>query len=173
MSKMLPIYCLTSDKCQSSQILPTQQNREPAPIPSKIYIHLLVDLGQMAAILDVSYGMQSVKNSDNTTMLSIPENRMISTEKMNIPLLCRKLYKFTIYSLAKVGHLGFYPQRNVISDHTIVSGISKNPIVGDKIRHLLLFCGKLHQFNVWPWPLMAAMLNVLLTMQCPKYFVAT
>ena len=49
---------------------------------------------------------------------------MIDTENMNIPLLCQKLYKFTIEPSATVGHLKFYMQCNVISDHTIWSGIS-------------------------------------------------
>ena len=89
--------------------------------------------------------------SENTTGLGIPENRIMDTENMNIPLvsgLCRKLYKFTIYHSAKVGHFEFYPQCDVISDHNIRSGIFENPIADTKILHLLLFSRKLYQFKV-------------------------
>ena len=43
---MIPIYCRL-DLAQMSVILDfsEHQNREPAPIQSKIYINLLVDLG--------------------------------------------------------------------------------------------------------------------------------
>ena len=35
--------------------------------------------------------------SDNTTMYSIPENPMIDTKNMNLPIVCRKLYEFIAY----------------------------------------------------------------------------
>ena len=53
--------------------------------------------------------------SDNTTISGIPENPMIDTSNMNLPLLCRKWYRFTVWPWAKGGFFGFYPQCNVQS----------------------------------------------------------
>ena len=44
---------------------------------------------------------------DKTTMSGMPGNPMIDTKNINKPQLRRKLYKFTIQPLEKVGHLGF------------------------------------------------------------------
>ena len=89
-----------------------------------------------------TYNAMSKIFSDNTTISGIPENPMIDTSNMNLPLLCRN-----------VGHLRFYQQSmsKVISNPTTRSGIPENPIVDTKIVSLLLFCRKIYQFIVWPW----------------------
>ena len=63
-----------------------------------------------------TYNAMSKIFSDNTTISGIPENPMIDTSNMNLPLLCRKWYWFTVWPWAKGGHLGFYPQCNVQSN---------------------------------------------------------
>ena len=54
------------------------------------------------------------------------------------------------------------------SDHTIMSVISENPIVDTKMMHLENYTNLMFDLGQ-----MAAILDVLPTMQCPKYFLAT
>ena len=65
------------------------QNRKPTSIQSKIDINLLFGLCQMTAILDCLTTMQCLKYL------------------LTKPRLRRKVYKFTIQPVEKVGHLGF------------------------------------------------------------------
>ena len=72
-------------------------------------------------------------------------------EKNQLPVeLIRPIVRLTsktIVHLMIKARMTFHPQCDVILDHTIQSGISENPIVDNKMMHLLLFTGKLYQFN--------------------------
>ena len=86
--------------------------------------------------------------SDKTAMSGTPDNLIIDTENM------------------------IYPKCNFISDYTIRAGISENPIVDTKsctcsysvesYIHVMFDLGQV-----------PAILDVVPTMQCPKYFMAT
>ena len=109
-------YLLAVPLCRAYQKIPhgRHQNHESATILKKmISIYCLtLNVWRPSWILPT---MQCPKvPSGCTTMSGVPENPMVDTKITNLLLFWTKWYQFIVRPWTYVGHLGFYPQCNVL-----------------------------------------------------------
>ena len=103
----------------------------------------------------------------------IPQNPMIDTENTNLPLLCRKWYEFIAWPWTNGSHLGFFTHNamsKISSDNTIMYGIHENHKIDTKTQNCLYYVEN-NMILLLDLEQMAAILKVLPTMHCLKYFL--
>ena len=160
---MIPIYCLTSDKCHAvifvfthtamSRVILDHTTRSDKPensiVDTKIANLLLFSPKYISIIYCWTDGHLGFFNHnamawiffDKTTMSGMPEN----------PIIYMKTFINLMFDLVHLECFTHTAMSKVFCGQITRSGISENPTVDSKIVNFLLFCQKLYQFNVWPY----------------------
>ena len=85
-------------------------------------MNLLLDLGQMAAILDFIHNAMSKVIADHTTRSGILKNPIVNTKIMKLHLFCRKLCQFKFWPSPNGGHIEFVQFLRSLIDILLISG---------------------------------------------------
>ena len=116
-------YLLTTPLCTEYLKNPTKDTKTRIGLYYfENEMNLLLDLEQMAVILDFTHNAMSKLISDHTTRSGVPENPIVNTKIKKLFLFCRKCanLKFDLHQMAAI--LNLFNLLRSLKDILLISG---------------------------------------------------